>query len=181
MADNFFEALKTKFGKAFSTQDKQSDYKKEELDSLKSIMDELDHLPTEEARYLAVFSFILFRVAYADSHVSEEELNKIESLIVGFGGLSKSQAALVAKMAKSQNILFGGTDNFLVVREFKQMATQEQSYQLLECLFAVAASDDSISSLESDTIRMTSKELGIEHQEFIAIRSGFRDKLEALK
>ena len=60
MADNFFEALKTKFGKAFSTQDKQSDYKKEELDSLKSIMDELDHLPTEEARYLAVFSFILF-------------------------------------------------------------------------------------------------------------------------
>ena len=46
--------------------------------------------------------------------------------------------------------LAGGTENFLVTREFKEIATREQCRELLDCLFAVSAADDSISGVEED-------------------------------
>jgi len=55
---------------------------------------------------------------------------------------------LVVQIAKTQATLFGGTENFLVTQEFNRMATVEQKLSLLQCLFAVAAADKVISSVE---------------------------------
>lgn len=179
MVKKFFESFVSKLKEASSPEKQSSN--KEEVESLKQILDELDHMDPEQARYLASFAFILFRVAYVDRHVSDEESQAILTILQKWGDLNESQALLVAQIAKSQNVLFGGTDNYIVTREFKEMSTPEQRGHLLDCLFAVAASDDSISSLESDTIRMITKELGLSHEEFIAARQQFRDKIEALK
>jgi hypothetical protein len=39
-------------------------------------------------------------------------------------------------MAKSQNLLIGATENYLVTREFERLATREQRLAVLDCLFA---------------------------------------------
>ena len=77
------------------------------------------------------------------------------------GHLPEDQAILVVQIAKSQNQLFGGTENFLVTREFRDMASREQRLELLDCLFAVSAADDSISTVEENQIRQISSELGL--------------------
>ena len=84
-------------------------------------------------------------------------------------------------MAKTQAILFGGTENYLVTREFNRLATREEKLALLRCLFAVSASDDSISVMEDNEIRRIADELRLTHEDFIAVRSEFRDRLSVFR
>ena len=130
---------------------------------------------------MASFAYILGRVAHADLDISEDETMTMEEIVVKQGQLTPNLAIIVVQMAKSQNLLFGGTENFLVTREFKKMSTPEQKKNLLRSLFAVSSSDDSISVVEDNEIRQVSKELGITHSEFIAIRSSFREYLAVLR
>jgi uncharacterized tellurite resistance protein B-like protein len=88
---------------------------------------------------------------------------------------------VVVQMAKTQATLFGGTENFLVTKEFNDMATREQKLALLRCLFAVAAADNNISTVEDREIRLISDELQLRHDEFIAARLEYRQYLGVLK
>jgi uncharacterized tellurite resistance protein B-like protein len=117
-----------------------------ETQTVRRIVSELESLDKEKARYLAAFAYILGRVAHADMDISAEETRKMEEVVVKFGHLPEEQAILVVQIAKSQNILFGSTEDYLVTREFKDMATREQCVELLHALFAVSAADDTTSS-----------------------------------
>jgi uncharacterized tellurite resistance protein B-like protein len=97
------------------------------------------------------------------------------------GGLSEDQASLVVEIAKSRNLLFGGTENFLVSREFERMADRGQKMGLLRCLFAVSAADESISVAEDNEIRRIANELKLEHRDFIAARTAWRQHLAVLR
>ena len=152
-----------------------------DAETIRRIVRELEHLDQARARHIAAFAFILSRVAYADSHISEEESREMERIVMTWGGLPEEQAVLVVQIARHQNILFGGTDNFLVSREFKQTATTEQKEELLHCLFAVSAADDSISAHEENVVAQVARELGIAHQDQVAIRARFRDKRAVMK
>jgi uncharacterized tellurite resistance protein B-like protein len=152
-----------------------------ETETVRRIVDSLDRLEPERARYVAAFAYNLSRVARADMHVSREETLEMERTVHKLGGLPEEQAILVVQMAKTQALLFGGTENFLVTREFNRIATREQKLALLECLFAVSAADQSISIVEDNEVRKISRELQLEHSDFIAARSIFREHLAVLK
>lgn len=152
-----------------------------ETETVRKIVQALDRLPPERARFMAAFAYLLGRVACADSRVSDDEVQAIERLVVERCGLEPAQAILVVQMARTQNLLFGGTENYLVAREFGGIATHEQSRGLLECLFAVAAADGSISVVEDNEIRRISIELRLTHEDFIGARSSYRDYLAVLR
>ena len=84
-------------------------------------------------------------------------------------------------MAKSQNLLFGATENYLVTREFERMATREQKLAVLDCLFAVAAADNNITSDEDYVVKQISEELRLPHSDYIAARLRFKEYLAVLK
>jgi len=130
---------------------------------------------------VATFAFILSRVAQADLQVSEEETRAMERIVVEQGGLPEEQAMIVVQMAKTQSLLFGGTDNYSVTKEYARTARREEKVSLLRCLFAVSAADQTISNLESTVIRQIADELGLEHRDFIAVRSEFREHLAVLR
>ena len=95
---------------------------------------------------------MLGRVANADLDISDVETARMVDLVQRVGKLPEEQAVLVVAIAKSQNRLFGGTENFLVTREFRAVATDGERRELLDCLFAVAAADDAISAEEESQI-----------------------------
>ncbi len=152
-----------------------------DTETVRSIVEQLDHMEPEQARYVAAFAYILSRVARADLHVSHEETRAMERIVIEHGELSEEQAVIVVQMAKSQNLLFGGTENFLVTREMRQAATRGQKLALLDCLFAVSAADDSISTAEDSVIRQIATELLLEHADFISVRARYREHLAVLK
>ena len=147
----------------------------------REISDSLDKLNEEDAKFVASFAYILGRVAYADLEISRHETREMERIVQSMGGLLGKTAMLVVEIAKTQNQLFGSTENFLVVREFRRIASRQQKISLLNCLFAVSSSDQSISTIEDNEIHRVAKELGLDHSDFIAIRRDYLDHLEVLK
>src|SRR5881397_427904 len=150
-------------------------------ETVRKIVAALDRLEPDRARHIAIFAYILSRVARADLVISEAETRAMEAIVEQAGGLAPEQAILVIQMAKTQAILFGGTENFLVTREFNRLASREEKLALLRCLFAVSASDDSISVMEDNEVRRIADELRLTHEDFIAARSEFRDRLAVLR
>jgi uncharacterized tellurite resistance protein B-like protein len=137
------------------------------------IVRELDQLDPQHARYLAAFAYVLSRVAGADRHISDTETASMIELVARLGRLPPAQAVLVVEIAKSQNRLFGATEDYLVTREFRGIASDEQRRDLLDCLFAVSAADETISSDEEAQIRQISSELGFSHAEFVNARLAY--------
>jgi uncharacterized tellurite resistance protein B-like protein len=153
----------------------------EQSETLRRITRALDAMEPGRARYLACFAFILSRVANADLDISDAETLEMERRIGSFGGLPPEQAILAVQIAKTQSRLFGGTENFSVTKLFKEMSDPQQRVELLHCLFAVSAADNSISVVEENEIWKIATELGITHSEYVAIRAGYADKREVLK
>jgi len=149
--------------------------------TIREIVDALDSLDQEQARYIALFAYVLGRVAHADMEIDEEETREMERQVVEHGAIPSEQAMIVVQMAKTHNQLFGGTEGYLVTREFDQVTSKDEKMDLLECLFAVSASDESITSVEDAEIRKISGELHLSQRDFIAVRSRFREHLEVLK
>jgi uncharacterized tellurite resistance protein B-like protein len=152
-----------------------------DTETVRRIAGELDQLPAESARYLAAFAYVLARVAHADLQISDAELARMEMLVAAEGGLPPSQAALVAGIARYQTIHFGGTEDYLVTRQFRELAAREQCLALIRCLYHVAAADGSISTLEDGKIRQIALELGLTHAEVGALRAPFRSELAELR
>lgn len=155
-----------------------------DTETVRRIVARLEAMDSETARYVAAFAYILGRAAHADQHFSTEETAAMEEAVARFGGLSEQEAILVVQIAKSQNRLAGGTENFLVTREFSEIASSEQKAQLLDCLFAISAADDSISSAEESQIRQIASELGFSHRDYVVARSkysAYRETLKAFK
>ncbi|HSK75186.1 MAG TPA: TerB family tellurite resistance protein [Thermoanaerobaculia bacterium] len=152
-----------------------------DTETVRKIIRELESIPPEKARYVAAFAFILARVAHADLDISLEETRRMEQILEDLGHLPVEQAVLAVQIAKAQHRLAGGTESFLVTREFKEVATREQCRELLDCLFAVSAADDSISAPEEAQIRQIASELGFSLGEMVEIRSAWSHKRDVLK
>ena len=105
----------------------------------------------------------------------------MERIVMDRGRLPEEHAVIVIQIAKTQNILFGGTENYLVSREFREMATYEERMALLDCLYAIAVADESITTIEDNEISQIADELRVEHRDFISIRSRYRDHLAVFR
>jgi uncharacterized tellurite resistance protein B-like protein len=149
----------------------------DEPDTVRRIASQLDKLPPEQARYLATFSFVLARIAHADLKIDESEVAEMERILREIADLSESEAVLVVQIAKSQAQHLGGTNNYVVTREFRKNSTPEQRAALLQCIYAVAAADGTISGAESTEIMKTAEELGFTRPEANSLRAQYRDKL----
>ena len=152
-----------------------------DTETVRRIVHELDKLEPDRARYLAAFAYVLSRVAGADSDFSAAETAKMTELVSRVGNLPEAQAIVVVEIAKSQNRLFGGTENFLVTREFRELASDAQRRDLLECLFAVSAADDLVTTEEEGQIWQIATELGFTHADYIAVRAGYSDKRSVMR
>lgn len=152
----------------------------QEFAPLRDTLDALDHLDPERARFLAAFAYLLGRVAHADQHVSPEETRAMEWLVREEGQLSDDQAMVVVQLAKTSNLLFGGTANFLVAREFSARATYEQKLALMRCLFSVSATEDAISTAEESEIHRIANELRIDQPDLVRLRVAHKRHLPGM-
>ncbi len=152
-----------------------------DTDTVRKIVARLEAMPPERARHVAAFAYVLSRVAHADLDVSHEESERMERIVQRLGHLPEEQAVLVVEIAKAQNRLLGGTEDFLVTREFAAIATPEERQELLEALFEVAAADGSISSQEEGRIKQIASELQFSHGQYIEALAGWREHREVLR
>ena len=152
-----------------------------ETATARRIVARLEALPPAEARFLACFAYVMSRAANADFDISAEETALMEQFSVEYGGLDTAQAVLVVQMAKIQARVNGGTEDFVVTREFRSISTPAQRLALLRCCFAVDAVDGTISAAEAGTINEIARELDLEPADINAVRSEFHEQLSAVQ
>jgi uncharacterized tellurite resistance protein B-like protein len=138
-------------------------------------------LEPTRARYVACFAYILTRSARADHEVTDAEAREMARIVAVQGSITPEQAAAVIAVARSQALRSGGTEDFIVTREFNQVAGREQKLALLDALFSVSAADRSILTVEDNEIRRVANELKLEHSDYIAVRARHRAHLAVIK
>ena len=152
-----------------------------ETQTVRRIMRELEQLEPEQRRYLAGFAYILARAAHADLVIAADESAVMERIVGETGKLPEAQAVLAVEIAKHQSELYGGTEDYLVTREFAAHTTNEQRRAVVEACFAVAAVDDNISAEEFAELTQIADELDLSRPELNALRRRYADKLSAVR
>ncbi|HYU48789.1 MAG TPA: TerB family tellurite resistance protein [Candidatus Limnocylindria bacterium] len=152
-----------------------------ETETVRRIVARLEALPPSEARYLASFAYVMSRAAEADLEVSDDETALIERFIVEYGAVDASQAVLVTEMAKFQARLQGGTEDYVVTREFRTISTPDQRVALLRCCFAIGAVDGTITAEEASVVNQIARELDLEPDVVNRIRAEFHDQLSSVR
>jgi uncharacterized tellurite resistance protein B-like protein len=153
----------------------------QEFDSLAELEAALTGLDGKTRRYVACFAYILTRSARADHQISDTEAREMVRILASHTAIPETQAALIIMLAGQQARHSGGTDDFVVTREFDRVASHEQKVGLVDALFTVSSVDASIVTIEDNEIRRIANELKIEHSEYIAVRARHLKNLQVLK
>ena len=159
----------------------KSDGRENEPASLSEIGAHLDTLPAEEARFVAVFTYLLARVAGADLRTDDAERAAMAHRLETFAEINADLAALLAKTAIQAAAVHSASDDHLVARAFRDMSDRPDRIRLLRCLYAVAAADENISAVEDNEIFEVANSIGVERRDVVALRSDFKEHLGALK
>ena len=142
---------------------------------------QLEGLPEDEARLAAAFTYLLARVAGADLRTEAPERASIAERLGAFADLQASQAELLADTAIRVADLHGASDHHLVARAYRDMSSHVDRLRLLRCLYAVAAADDTITTVEDNQIFEIATEIGVGRNDVIAIRSEWKNYLGTMK
>jgi len=152
-----------------------------ETATVQYVVAQLEALPPERARLVASAAYTLARAAHADLEISDEEMAVIQDALQTRGALDEQTAHLVAEMVKLQAKTVGGTEDYVVVREFAGIATDQQKQDILRACFLVSAASGSISAEESAEVNQIANELALETAVLNSIRSEFHDLLSSVQ
>ena len=84
-------------------------------------------------------------------------------------------------MAKLQARTVGGTEDFIVTREFKALASEDQKLDVLRACFAIGAANGTISAEETAIVNQIADELDIDDATLNAIRAEFHEQLSSVQ
>ncbi len=149
--------------------------------TVRRIVAKLEAMPLEQARLIASAAYTLARAANADLSISDEETVAIERELQANEALDEATAVLVTEMAKLQAKTVGGTEDYVVTREFKALATQDQKIQVLRACFAIGAANGTISAEETAVVNQIAGELDIEDAMLNVIRADYHEQLSSVQ
>jgi uncharacterized membrane protein YebE (DUF533 family) len=149
--------------------------------TVRRIVSRLEQMPAERARLVASAAYTLARAAHADLDISAEETDAIERELQAHGAIDEATAVLVTEMAKLQARTVGGTEDYVVTREFAALANEGQRIDILRACFAVSAASGSISAEESAELNQIGKELGLDPAVVNTVRAEFHERLSSVQ
>jgi len=152
-----------------------------ETATVRRIVARLERMPAEQARLVASAAYTLARAAHADLEISDDETAAIERELQAHGWLDEPTAVLVTEMAKLQARTVGGTEDYVVTREFAALATESQRIDVLRACFVVGAANGSISAEESAAVNQIANELALDADVVSKIRAEFHERLSSVQ
>ena len=121
----------------------------------------LDSLDSDTADYLKTLAFVMYRVAAADEHVSEEEVRRMEAILVEHASLSLPEAVLTVEIARHCRKRPSCAHSYDASRRLRARLSGDGRRRLRSFLASVAEADGRVRQTEKDAIRQISTELGL--------------------
>ena len=152
-----------------------------DTETVRRIVAKLEAMPPEQARLIASAAYTLARAANADLDISDEETAAIERELQSSEAIDEATAVLVTEMAKLQAKTVGGTEDYVVTREFKKLADDAQRVAVVRACYAVMAANGTISAEETGTINQIADELDIDEDVLRSIRAEYHEKFSSVQ
>lgn len=152
-----------------------------ETATVRRIVARLESMPPDRARLVASAAYTLARAAHADLEISDAETAAIEQELQRDGALDEPTSVLVTQMAKLQARTVGGTEDYVVTREFKALANPAQRLDVMRACFVIGAASGTISAEEAAVLSQIAGELDIDAAALNAIRAEFHDRLSSVQ
>lgn len=149
--------------------------------TVRRIVAKLEAMPPEQARLLAAAAYTLARAANADLEISDDETVTIERELQTEGTIDEATAVLVTEMAKLQAKTVGGTEDYVVTREFKAISSPELRLRVLRACFAISAASGMISAEETAVLNQIAEELDVEDADLNAIKADYHEQLSSVQ
>jgi len=149
--------------------------------TVRRIVAKLEAMPPEQARLLAAAAYTLARAANADLDISNEETAAIERELQEGEHLDEATAVMVTEMAKLQAMTVGGTEDYVVTREFKSISSPELRLRVMRACFAIAAANGTISAEETSVLNQIAEELDIDDATLNTIRADYHEQLSSVQ
>lgn len=149
--------------------------------TVRRIVARLEEMPAERARFIASAAYTLARAANADQEISAEETVEIERALQANGAVDEATAVLVTEMAKLQARTVGGTEDYVVTREFRNLASESQRLDILRACYAIGAASGTISAEENAVVNEIGRELDLDPAAVNAVRAAFHERLSAVQ
>jgi len=146
-----------------------------------AVREHLERLPPERAEFVAAFAGLLARVARADTDVSDAERRALGRVIKRSAGLSAAESEAVADTVVHHTTTLAGIDYSSLTSTFNELGSQADKEKLIDCLYAVATADSTVSVVEDEEIRQVARALLLTHAQFIGIRTRYKEKLEVIQ
>ena len=105
----------------------------------------------------------------------------MERVVVEHGHIPDAQAVIVVQIAKTQSRMFGATENYLVTRQFREVATDDECLDLLRCCWLIGVADGTITAEESGELNAIAEQLGIEDLAVRSLRAEYAEQFAALR
>ncbi len=129
---------------------------------IRDALSRINDLDRDTAGYLKTLAFILHRVAAADQHVSNDEVRRMESILVEHASLSLPEAVLTVEIARHCRELADCARSYDASRRLRASLNTDDRQRLRGFLTSVAEADGRVRRSEKDSIRQISTELGLD-------------------
>jgi uncharacterized tellurite resistance protein B-like protein len=128
---------------------------------LRGALNRIDTVDAENDGYLSTLAFILQRVAAADEEICDEEVVRMEKILIDHAALSPTEALLTVEMAKQRSLIADCCCSYNASRHMRSLLDRNGRKQMRRFLKSVAEADGLIRHSEKAEIRQISTELGL--------------------
>jgi uncharacterized tellurite resistance protein B-like protein len=135
----------------------------------------------DEILKCACVAGLLARVAYVDFKIEPKEKLFIISALKGWTNYSEQEIDIISQIAIDEIKELAGLENHKYCQFLNGILDNEEKYELIETLFAIAGSDGRVNVNEIEEIRSINNSLRLEHKHFISAQTTVLKSIESLK
>lgn len=128
---------------------------------IRDALNRLDALNRESSDYLKALAFILHRVAMADNDLCEQEIERMERILIDHASLSREQAVLAVEIARHCGQIADCGCSYDASRRLRSSLDEDAGLRIHRFLESVAEADGIVRRSEEAQIRQIAAELGL--------------------
>ena len=141
----------------------------------------LPRADTDTVSIVSACAGLLAGVAYADRDFSPAEAKEIERQLGAVEGIGPEGTKAIAQALELHRVELANVHTLRFARTLRELGTRELREHVLGMLVALAASDDTITQAEVNTLRQVTSALGLEQADYNRLQSEYRQKLGTLR
>ncbi|MFO7181319.1 MAG: TerB family tellurite resistance protein [Pseudomonadota bacterium] len=145
-----------------------------------AVRNALPDADTETIHVVTAMAGLLAAVAYADRTFSDAELARVRQELGRIHGMTSAGLDAICSVLEQHLVEFSTLEIPRCCRTLLDLADRELRVEILEALVALGAADGSLSTPETNVLRLVTKSLGLSQQDYNEAQRHYRERIAAI-